>query len=102
VSGAHSLAERTHRAPPPSKSRIVYHDIPRGPDQSPLRWVQVEAPSQPVLEWLAASFSIKRLDLLSSLQPDRPAQSYRYGDYLVNSYAELSFNESNPLKIVES
>lgn len=86
----------------PGKSRITYHDIERGAAHPPLRWIHVTDPNSSVLDWLTRSFAVKKSDLISSLQPDKAAQSYRYGNYLVNTFAELSFAPSHPLKLVES
>lgn len=58
-----------------------------------LKWIHVINPNKEVLDDLARNYQIKPADLQRCLSGAHPPQSYRYGEYLVNRFAELTMNE---------
>lgn len=77
------------------KSHVTFLDIARDSDKIPLRWIHITAPNRLTLASVAQQFDVKLADLERCLWPQNPPQSYRYGSYLVNRFAEIALRDSN-------
>ncbi len=83
------------------KSRVQYRDIPR-PEKEPLRWIHITHPNEATLLSVSEFFAVKYGDLKPCLSPICGPRSYRYGDYLVNRFVELSLSPTDPLRVIEN